>query len=90
MASQSASVYVLESIVRGHHVYKRVWTPHLGEQLRIQREENNENDPRAVAVMKDSVVVGHLPRESALFTSAAMPGDSLASSAMESLLTDFK
>ena len=89
MASQTASVYVLESIVRGHHVYKRMWTPHLGEQLRIQSEEN-ENDPRAVAVLKDRVVVGHLPRESALFTSAAMPGDSLASSAVGSLLTDFK
>ena len=61
MASQTASVYVLEGNIRGHHVYKRVWTPHLGEQLRIQCEENNENDPRAVAVMKDSVVVGHLP-----------------------------
>ena len=61
--ASDSSVYVLESIVRGHHVYKRVWTPHLGEQLRIQREENNENDPRAVAVMKDSVIVGHLPRE---------------------------
>ena len=30
-----------------------------------KHEENNENDPRAVAVLKDSIVVGHLPRQSA-------------------------
>ena len=66
MASQSvASVNVQESIVRGHHIYKCVWTPHVGEQLQMQREENNENDPRTVAIMKDSVIVGCLPRESA-------------------------
>ena len=36
----------------------------MGEQLRV-KHENNENERRAVAVLKDSIVVGHLPRESA-------------------------
>ena len=35
--------------------------PHVGEKLQLQRDEDNENDPRAVPVLKDSVVVGHLP-----------------------------
>ena len=55
MASQIAAadgVYVLESIVRGHHVYKRIWTTHVVEQIRLKHEENNENDQRAVAVLK--------------------------------------
>ncbi len=35
MASQDTSdlVHTLDSVVRGHHVYKRIWTPTVGEQL---------------------------------------------------------
>ena len=51
------------SVVRGHHIYKQMWTPHVGEKLQIKREENNENDLRTVAVLKDSAIVGHLLRE---------------------------
>ena len=52
----------LESVVRGHHVYKRVWRPATGEQLKLIREECNEHDPRTVAIMKDERVVGHIPQ----------------------------
>ncbi len=66
MASQvDEGVYSLESVVRGHHVYKRVWSPVMGEQLVLKCEEDNENDSRAVAVLKNDVVVGHMPRETA-------------------------
>ena len=91
MASQSAAadgVYVLESVVRGHHVYKCIWTPHVGEQLRLKHEENNENDRRAVAVLKDSIVVGHF--STALLTSTVTPVGSPASTAVGSLLTGFR
>ena len=54
--------FSLESVIRGHHIYKTVWTPFTGEILTLTIEEGNENDPFAVAVMKDSVV-GHAPRE---------------------------
>ena len=37
----------------------------LGERLLIELEETNSNDARAIAVQKDGVVVGHLPRETA-------------------------
>ena len=39
----------LDSVVRGHHVYKRLWTPFIGEQLDVVREDENEHDSRAVA-----------------------------------------
>ena len=42
----------LESVVRGHHVYKRVWRPAIGEQLKLICEECNEHDPRAVAIVR--------------------------------------
>ena len=41
-------VYCLESVVCGHHIYKRVWSPVVGEKLPVDIEEDNANDPRAV------------------------------------------
>ncbi len=65
MASQDTSdlVLTLESVVRGHHVYKRIWTPTVGEQLQLRPD--NESDPRAVAILKHGVIIGHLPRKTA-------------------------
>ena len=53
----------IQSIVRGHHIYKVVWTPVIGEELTVIPEENNDHDRHAIAVMKDGEVVGHVPRE---------------------------
>ena len=52
-----------ESTVRGHHVYKRMWTPLIGELLQTVAEAGNGHDRFAVAVEKDDDVVGHVPRE---------------------------
>ena len=30
--------YVMDSIIRGHHIYKSIWNPVLGEQLTLERE----------------------------------------------------
>ena len=57
-----------DTYVRGFHVYKDVWRPVIGEELRCQREEDNPRDPYAVAVTKSRTgvvgveVVGHVPR----------------------------
>ena len=53
---------VINSCVRGHHVYKARWTPVLGEQLQCHREVGNERDCYAMAVKKDTLTVGHLPK----------------------------
>ena len=50
------------SVVRGHYHYQRVWTPEIGEYLVCERESTNLTDRYAVAVVKDNVIVGHLPR----------------------------
>ncbi len=64
MASQDTSdlLHTLDSVVRGHHVYKRIWTHTVGDQLQLRPEEDNERDPR---VLKHGVIVGHLPRKTA-------------------------
>ena len=58
-----ATSYRIESSVCGHHVYKDVWSPVIGDELPAEVEEHNTFDEFAVAVMKSSNVVGHVPRE---------------------------
>ena len=50
-------------MVRGHHVFKRIWTPVVGKALTVAREAGNTEDRFAVAVTKDDMVVGRVPRE---------------------------
>ena len=56
------AVFEKHSFIHGHHIYHRIWTPELGECLVCEREPTNVNDRYAVAVVKDNVAVGHLPR----------------------------
>ena len=53
----------LESVIRGHHIYKRIWRPLVGEVLTLEREEGNTHDRFAVSLLKDAIVVGHVPLE---------------------------
>ena len=48
-----------DTCVHGFHVYKDVWRPVIGEELRYQREEYNPRDPYAVAVTS-AVIFGHV------------------------------
>ena len=64
MASHVEEMFCLDSIVRGHHVYKTVWSPFLGEILTaIPEPENNAVCVNAVCVKKGRKIVGHVPRE---------------------------
>ena len=51
--------------VRGHQVYKRIWSSCVGEQFESFCKEDNEHDKYGMAVhLKNSLtVVGHIPRE---------------------------
>ena len=60
MAAESMEFYMLESTVRGHHVYKVTWTPVVGQVLHVQ---SNTYDRFAVATHLNDVVVGRMPRE---------------------------
>ena len=59
-ASSVRSVYKKESVVRGHHIYQKSWTPVIGEVLTVEREENNQHDDYAVAAMKNGNIFGHV------------------------------
>ena len=55
--------FVFDSVVRGHHVYKSIWTPLSGEVLAVEVEDDTEQDNFAIAVHKGTIIVGHVPRE---------------------------
>ena len=52
----------LETYIKGHHVYKEVWTPEVGEKLNVLMERDNLADKFAVCVKKDQTVIGHLKK----------------------------
>ncbi len=51
----------MDSYIRGYHAYKEDWIPTTGEQLVLRREPGNPKDHRAVAIIKDGEIVGHVP-----------------------------
>ena len=60
-----ASSCGLVAVVRGYHVYQRIWTPFVGEKANTTLEVTNVHDRYAIAVLEDDTLctVGHLPRE---------------------------
>ena len=56
--------YIMEfnSIIRGHHIYKEIWNHFVGEELQCKIEHGNVHNIYAVAVIREDIVVGHLPR----------------------------
>ena len=62
MASQECrAVCEKESVVRVHHVYKVIWTLVIGEEREVKTEEENNYDQHTVAVVKDELLIGHMP-----------------------------
>ena len=52
----------LTSYITGHHIYKKIWSPKIGEELVVLKEEGNKVDRTAVGVFKGATLVGHVPR----------------------------
>ena len=59
----SVSSVEIDTVMRGYHVYKEVWTSMLGEELTCRREYDNFHDRFAVAVIKGNDIVGHVPKK---------------------------
>ena len=51
------SAFKYSSFSRGYHAYKDVWIPFIGDDsITCEREEHNENDKNAVAIIWDDCV----------------------------------
>ena len=55
--------YECSCCVRGYHVYQHIWSAAVVEVLSCEREPTNSRDRYAVAIKKDEVAIGHLPRK---------------------------
>lgn len=53
----------IESSVCGYHYYQDIWNPAIGEQFECAQDVGNPHDRYAVAILKERVVVGHVPRK---------------------------
>ena len=62
--------YEVASFVRGHHIYKSIWTPVVGELLKTEQEPDNEHDEHSVTVIHQELgVVSHIPKMSKICSS---------------------
>ena len=48
MAGASTSVYEIDNVVRGQHVYKSAWTPLTDKMHKCMLQEDNNRDKYAV------------------------------------------
>ena len=55
--------FSVEAVVRGYHAYKDIWAAVYGKELPCEREAGNRVDAFTMAVMKDGMVVGHIPKK---------------------------
>ena len=62
-----AVTFNFSSVIRGHHVYKIVWSPVLGEVLETRPESGNEHDRYAIGIVECGEIVGHVPQVSRTF-----------------------
>ena len=57
----------IKSWITGHHIYKGIWTPVLGEVFVCCPDVGNSHDVHAVKVINSSgVTIGRVPHELAL------------------------
>ena len=51
------SYFSKESIVRGHHGYKHIWVPAIGEEFSVEKEPDNLHDNFTVSTMNNDCTV---------------------------------
>ena len=61
--AMATTMYEMEAMTRGYHVYATVQDAQIGEKLYCAREKGNIRDPYAVAVKNADLTVGHIHRE---------------------------
>ena len=56
------------SVIHGHHIYKSMWSPILGEIVSVDHEHGNTHDCHTVCLLKGGSIIGHAPRELAKYS----------------------
>ena len=53
----------IEGMICGYHIYKDIWDAQQGERLTCTPEMGIIHDPFVVSVIKNHIVIGHLPKK---------------------------
>ena len=51
-ALETLETYSFKSVIRGHHAFKSISSPFVGETLAVKQEKGNRHDRFAVAVIR--------------------------------------
>ena len=63
LSKQTESMeFSTDTVIRGHHIYKEIWVPVIGECVQCKIEPGNDHNLYAVAMRKHDRIVGHVPR----------------------------
>ena len=55
------SSFNFDLFIRGHHVYRHIWTAVVGEEYCCIREMKHKQNKNTVAVVHEEIVVGRIP-----------------------------
>ena len=61
LAHATCNKILRRSVVRGFYICKDIWNPEIGELLMCEQEFGNVYDPYTASVVRDDIVVGHVP-----------------------------
>ena len=56
-------MFLYKSVIRGHHIYKSIWSPRAAEVLSVVVDPANQHNHFVVAIFRTDVIVDHVPRE---------------------------
>ena len=84
--------FSVDSLIRGHHIYKHIWTPNLGEINLCRVEPGNIHDPYAVAVKRDQddTTIGHVPGSISIMKLGGTSEESCPSGSGRALPDEFR
>ena len=57
------SEFIIDSAIRGFHLYKSLQMPEIGKELSTVWETASMHDHFAVTIRKDALTIGHVPAE---------------------------
>ena len=62
IATDKSNSFSFNSYSRGYHAYTKIWNPVDGAVLVCTRETDNPHDNNALSIIRNSYVIGHVPR----------------------------
>ncbi len=56
-------MFQFDRYIKGYYHYEKIWAPRIDEVLRCLHERENNFDEFAITIIKEGLIVGHVPRQ---------------------------